>query len=1587
MQSGSEQRPRAFVCRLSATELVEGRCCRRLPLPAAMSTIGLSPLSSNVSLSSASTPVVASVELSTVWLLLAGFALACLLLSAVGGVKWRRHKRRDELAYSQKASESGEEGAAAESSGAVASTASSQLAAFSRQLHSQHASTVSLLSEQQSSVRSQLDRLCAEAEQLKALLAARLSGDRGFVDAAIALLLSDITAAESYRRRQGKREEEALRGQQDCLARLDEAMHALQAAASGSGSAGGGALSGQSSVGRVKECAESVIRCVSSCQRECDKERARVRHSSASSSSILGAEAVALLTRHADDEAEAERAISRLLHAAHTAADNFLFHCLEHDMEANASSSSGKGGGRSGGSGSSSVYLHRLQLTCRRYHGEMARSVSAWPAVVVQLSDTRAARSSDETEALQSLERQKAQVDSEASRGLFAGLDQQLVDSIAQLIRQTAAVADRHGSGQHALQLSATAGSTGATVVSHAALSTSLVTALLDSASQAAADATGDSVNPFQLDGSSASAVSADSLSAVVLAASFSEWREGDALLSGLLSAEAARKLAVCSELDRSTLHAALPAAESARLQEAAGAVTALHASHSAALVRLSERGRAEEQRAVEQRLAALREAERENERRRESLQADFDARMASRAAEAAAGDEADGGSAARLQAEFDAAMEALQSERQQAALTAQTELHAIHQQHRQRLAAAQSELRRAQQQQMADASRLYEQTHRQLTEAADEKCHRDLQLEGVDVPSLRAATLAALHTPSARETALVAFHAANMTELSHKQQSERRVLEEEVEQRHRAHVEALRAEWEDSTDRQRAVAEEEYEQQVRAADSTTAAVLRSQHADESRRREKRWQEDWSAQAADSAQQHNAALDSRREQQAAEQAAERAAELSDQRDEMFQVRLAACKTQEATLLEQALHAGTRADGRRVIESAMASRHSAERARAIAAQELDNKQLIARALEADRAALSERRQRIQRESDEGRLSESEAAAALSALEADGSPAAVSQRVFAAVANSVAASLTGLQSRQWDEVKAAMLRAFPDEAFSGGEWQQRGSLSPDVAALAAAQAAVLQSAVEASREHVASLEREEQAAVRECLAEQQQRMEQLDDKLAAEEAAIRAQFEQQLAAARGEHEAKLAQLVDDRQRVSEQQPVDIRAVAEYDAAIEEERQSHALVMEQAAEQFEAELAMRSEAARVHLRAANQLQLNEAMRHARSERVQQEKDASAEQSRVHERVKEDARRAMQLLERRGRRHRVATQLGVQRALQALVSRHTSHPQPQAAPHAQAEGSAACVELQVIVTRVSAEGAAATSASPASQAAVGAQLDRIEALLRHMAPLDAGSAGSQQAGRATVSPDLLPLSASSAASAGQLLATPIAASSLTARQAALAHSVQRVQAAVSDALSLPALQLRLADATLAATLAPACDTDCCALLPLSHLYTLLPGARVLLLHDQPAVGVAQHCLALCFLHAARRSHFTEATHSAEYQSALLLALTAALSTQQQQQPLDYTPAHSDLPVHSGIVHTQHAADSVVQPGNRAEKKAGSELAVSSGDRADALNERLCALLAEQQHPVAPAHLSADSRQVQLLLEAIAQFDSSSAA
>ena len=114
-------------------------------------------------------------------------------------------------------------------------------------------------------------------------------------------------------------------------------------------------------------------------------------------------------------------------------------------------------------------------------------------------------------------------------------------------------------------------------------------------------------------------------------------------------------------------------------------------------------------------------------------------------------------------------------------------------------------------------------------------------------------------------------------------------------------------------------------------------------------------------------------------------------------------------------------------------------------------------------------------------------------------------------------------------------------------------------------------------------------------------------------------------------------------------------------------------------------------------------------------------------------------------------------------------------------------------------------------------------AQLDRIEALIRQIAPTAATLQQRQ------LMPQPGPPSAASSPAAAHILASAIASSSLTARQRALLDSAQRVQTAICTSLALGFCELRLT----AAASPLLGGQSLVSTLPLSHLYTLVPPPR----------------------------------------------------------------------------------------------------------------------------------------------------------
>jgi hypothetical protein len=85
-----------------------------------------------------------------------------------------------------------------------------QLHAPQLELRDQKREHRQLFHRQKESFRSECDRICAETEQVKALLAVKMTEGRGFIEAAASLLTAEIIARDSHDGRQKRRENTLL---------------------------------------------------------------------------------------------------------------------------------------------------------------------------------------------------------------------------------------------------------------------------------------------------------------------------------------------------------------------------------------------------------------------------------------------------------------------------------------------------------------------------------------------------------------------------------------------------------------------------------------------------------------------------------------------------------------------------------------------------------------------------------------------------------------------------------------------------------------------------------------------------------------------------------------------------------------------------------------------------------------------------------------------------------------------------------------------------------------------------------------------------------------------------------------------------------------------------------------------------------------------------------------------------------------------------------------------------------------------------------------------------------------------------------
>jgi hypothetical protein len=287
-----------------------------------------------------------------------------------------------------------------------------------RKLEDQRAANQKLFDRQRRDFRSECNRVCAETEQVKALLAIKAhgsDGDLALAEAAERLLLAEVTSRTSYWRRQEKREDEIVQMLQSLYAAVtapELEMHVVQA---------------------LLERSASKITAVTDAA---DKERSR-RRTLVASSGIIGENIVAKLSEKDLDEARVEDSLLNPLKSIAVAAD----HCGKQIKEERARYRQRKLELEEARNAGVPQLTERHTKSLKHLCGDFANSLNGaltdlgmtQYAIKNVREESRASQGS--VEEMVALRKQKVTV--EVERGLFRGIDSELANALRTFLSQS----------------------------------------------------------------------------------------------------------------------------------------------------------------------------------------------------------------------------------------------------------------------------------------------------------------------------------------------------------------------------------------------------------------------------------------------------------------------------------------------------------------------------------------------------------------------------------------------------------------------------------------------------------------------------------------------------------------------------------------------------------------------------------------------------------------------------------------------------------------------------------------------------------------------------------------------------------------------------------------------------------------------------------------------------------------------------------------------------------------------------------------------------------------------------------------------
>jgi len=1068
---------------------------RVLPTSAA----SLKPLGVGAVLSPMTAP-----DLTLIWALLGAFLGLVVVLAITAKLKQRRAQRYLALAAEDD------------------SQARSDFKQLYLEIREQKRLHRALFSKQRDHFRSECDRICAETEQVKALLATKMTDGRGFVDAAIHLLLQELTARNSYGNRQARRETDmfsqlnTLKRMLDDCNELAEQQRVLEIPTQ-----------------QVQEQVDSVSTKLGDVIREAEKERLRKRHLQ-SNAGIIGDEIVKKLTEHAFEEEGRENGFLQKLKQFHEQATEYRNNVAE--LQAELDEKVKVLQERRNHAAAESATLKAQRRVSDLASGlsiDLERLLGLLPGLHEELKQSRESTVEDENEALEVLEQRKLDVEAQVQTGIFRDLEEDLAAAIKFFLLQARrellpmqAAFDQAAmmAGGQGLTLGRAfgqaefgttgfgpaGGAEGATGTAggkrtdgeegESGMAPSDVVEATSAALSAAADEEAERARRQALEG-------VEDMSVDELRQLYATMRQREEMMEKLQREEEERQKRLAEELLKSS---AMEANDELLLGKARDLLDTLVEEHRREEEQLHSQIKSDEEVRISAEIAALSKVEENIERKKREL-----AEEMARRNELAASESEKTEIAHEHQVQLKSLEESLRADK----LNSQKALNKIHDETRSKLRKAKEEMRAKQRASEAAARADFDKVKDEVDRKIEEQ---SVKIEGVDLKAIEAALAASATAPNRKQEALQNLHLQNQQDIAKRQQAEERKLAEQNERERQKELDLLEKQMEARKEAEIAELEQRLKlERDSLGDEEQAKALMLQHQNQLRALGVQLDAEKAAQKAHL----NAALAKRRKAREAKLRAEHQLEtekeLFEQAQELANISKSALKKKEVEALSLLLTKENHRKAKALIEKLIRPRQHKEISMLIQDNFKETALSLQENLDKSMELAAQHREDIDRRLQAHEITQEEADREYKLVEQEVDPAAIKQSTLQYLEPQQNEKLTLQKRSHQQEVRDLMKRFYPQEDFSGAEWAMEEQ-TVDMAAMVRDAEARKQKAEEEMAAKVREMEVQEAEQIRQLEALKQARLQELESKMEEENARLQAEFEAQLAAKKKDFE---------------------------------------------------------------------------------------------------------------------------------------------------------------------------------------------------------------------------------------------------------------------------------------------------------------------------------------------------------------------------------------------------------------------------------------------------------------------------------